>query len=123
MQDSSRVAADQTRPGRSHILSDEQATLTAAHVREAGIDEWRQILGRIKSRFRTGDFATGLALVNLIGEAAEAANHHPDITLTYTDVIVTLSTHDARGITHRDIELAREISARAAELGIEADVS
>jgi 4a-hydroxytetrahydrobiopterin dehydratase len=104
-------------------MSDEQQTLTATQVREAGIDDWRQILGQIKARFRTGDFATGLALVNKIGEAADAANHHPHVTLTYTDVIVALSSHDAHGITRRDVELAQQISGRAAELGIEADVA
>lgn len=104
-------------------MTDGQPTLTAAQVREAGIDDWRQILGRIKARFRTGNFTTGLLLVSRIGEAAAAADHHPDITLTYHDVIVAVSSHDAGGITQRDIDLARRISARAAELGIEADVS
>lgn len=104
-------------------MADQQQTLTSTQVREAGIDDWRQVLGRIKARFRTGDFATGLALVNRIGAAAEAANHHPDITLTYTDVIVALSSHDQHGITRRDLDLARQISASAAELRIKADVS
>ena len=52
-----------------------QQRLTEAQVREAGLDDWRQILGRLKARFRTGDFATGLALVDKIGEAAEAAGY------------------------------------------------
>lgn len=104
-------------------MSAERATLTAEEVREAGVDDWRQIRGGIKARFRTADFVTGLALVNAIGEAAEAANHHPDITLIYTDVIVTLSSHGVHGITDRDLDLARSVSACAAELGIEADVS
>ena len=104
-------------------MDDPQQGLTATQVRKAGIEDWRQILGQIKARFRTGNFATGLALVNTIGEAAEAANHHPDITLTYTDVIVALRSHDVHGITDRDIELARQISRQAAELGIETDIS
>lgn len=97
--------------------------LTATQVREAALNDWRQILGRIKARFRTGDFATGLALVNKIGEAAEALDHHPDVLLTWGDVIVTLSSHDVHGITSRDLELARRISSLAAELGIGSDVS
>lgn len=104
-------------------MDDPQRKLTAMEVREAGIEDWRQILGRIKARFRTGDFATGLTLVNMIGKAAEAANHHPDITLTYADVIVAVHSHDVHGITDRDINLARHISRAAAELGIETDVS
>ena len=97
--------------------------LTATQVREAGLTDWRQILGRIKARFRTEDFATGLRLVNKIGEVAEAANHHPDVLLTWADVIVTLSSHDVQGITSRDLDLARRISAVAADLAIDADVS
>lgn len=104
-------------------MGDLQRTLSEKQVREAGIEDWRQILGRIKARFRTGDFATGLTLVNMIGQAAEAANHHPDVALTYTDVIVALRSHDVHGITGRDIDLARQISRRAAEMGVQADVS
>ncbi|HET7355394.1 MAG TPA: 4a-hydroxytetrahydrobiopterin dehydratase [Nocardioidaceae bacterium] len=104
-------------------MTDPLEKLTATQVREAGLTDWRQILGRIKARFRTGDFATGLALANKIGEAAEAANHHPDIQLSYTDVIVTLSSHDVHGITSRDLDLARQISTFAAELEIDSDVA
>jgi 4a-hydroxytetrahydrobiopterin dehydratase len=99
-------------------MSDRSEKLSATQVREANLADWRQILGRIKARFRTGDFATGLALVNKIGAAAETADHHPDIQLTYSDVIVALSSHDVRGITTRDLDLARQISRHAAELGI-----
>lgn len=104
-------------------MTDASERLAAMHVREASLADWRQILGRIKARFRTGDFATGLALVNKIGEAAEAADHHPDILFTYSDVIVTLTSHDVHGITSRDLDLARQISTHAAELGIGSDVS
>lgn len=104
-------------------MTDPLEKLTATQVREAGLVDWRQILGRIKARFRSGDFATGLALLNKIGEAAAAANHHPDVLLTATDVIVTLASHDVHGITSRDLDLARQISSLAADLGIGSDVS
>jgi len=104
-------------------MTDAQQKLSATQVSEAGLEDWRQIFDRIKARFRTGDFATGLALVNKIGAAAEAANHHPDIQLTYSDVIVTLSSHDVRGITSRDLDLARQISSHAAELAIDSDTT
>ena len=103
---------------------DPRRRLSASEVREApGLDDWRHLLTGIRARFRTGDFATGLALVDRIGAAAEQADHHPDISLTYPAVIVTLSSHDVRGITSRDLALARTISALAAELGVTADVS
>lgn len=104
-------------------MADAPQTLTTTQVLEAGLADWRQILSQVKARFRTGDFATGLALVNRIGELAQAANHHPDVQLTYTDVVVALTSHDAGGITERDVDLARQVSAAAAELGIASDVS
>jgi pterin-4a-carbinolamine dehydratase len=110
-------------PEGANNMTDPREKLSATQVGEASLADWRQILGRIKARFRTGDFRTGLALVNKIGAAAEAANHHPDIQLMYSDVIVTLASHDVRGITSRDLDLARQISNHAAELGIDSDAS
>jgi len=103
---------------------DAKQKLTADEVREAaGLEDWRHLLVGIRARFRTGDFATGLQLVDRIGAAAEEADHHPDISLTYPEVIVTLSSHDVGGITSRDLELARRISGFAAEVGASADTS
>ncbi|BCJ36346.1 hypothetical protein Athai_38490 [Actinocatenispora thailandica] len=99
---------------------DEQQ-LSAAQLAEAGLDDWRQILGRLKARFRTGDPATGFALANAIGQAAAAANHYPDLTLTGADVVVTVSSPDGPGITRRDADLAGEISRLAARLGATPD--
>jgi 4a-hydroxytetrahydrobiopterin dehydratase len=102
-------------------MTDPREKLSASQVQDAGLGDWRQIFGRLKTRFRTGDFRTGLALVDRIGAAAEAADHHPDVQLTYSDVIVTLSSHDVRGVTSRDLDLARRISGLAAELGLASD--
>ncbi len=87
----------------------------------SGLDDWRRLLTGIRARFRTGDFATGVALVDRIGAAADEANHHPDVSLTYPEVKVVLSSHDVGGITSRDIDLARRISGLAAEPGVAAD--
>jgi 4a-hydroxytetrahydrobiopterin dehydratase len=100
-----------------------QETLNRDAVEAAGIGDWRSISNALHTRFRTGNFATGLQLVNLIGEAAEQANHHPDIDLRYPHVNVRLFSHDAFGITERDIALARTISEHAASLGVSADPS
>ncbi len=48
-------------------------------------------------------------LVNAIGYVAEAAYHHPDLTVTWAKVWVKLQTHSAGGITDKDFELARKI--------------
>lgn len=92
------------------VLSAEQVS------QHEGLDDWRPLLGKLLGRFETGDFVTGLALVNRVGEAAEEANHHPDLDLRYGYVDVALSSHDVGGLTERDVRLARRISAIAADL-------
>jgi 4a-hydroxytetrahydrobiopterin dehydratase len=57
------------------------------------------------------DFAGALDFVNRVGELAEQANHHPDIEIRWNTVTLRLSTHSAGGITHADLELARQIDA------------
>lgn len=92
--------------------------LTAEEVNDANTG-WSLRDNTITAAFETGDFATGLKLVNLIGDSAEEHNHHPDIVLTYPTVEVTLSSHDVGGLTERDITLARLINAHASNLGVE----
>ncbi len=102
-------------------MSDPKQVLRYPQVQaEDGLDDWRFILMGLHARFKTGSFVKGLELVTRITDAAEAANHHPDITLTYPQVDVDLSSHDVGGVTSRDLDLARTISAIAAELGVEA---
>lgn len=79
---------------------------------------WRVLLGRLHATFETGDFATGLRLVTAIAAAAEAAGHHPDVDLRYSSVHVALVSHDAGGLTERDVLLAAAISAVADELEV-----
>jgi len=86
---------------------------------EEGLDDWRFFLVKLHARFKTGSFVKGLELVTRITEAAEQANHHPDVVLTYPQVDVDLISHDVGGVTSRDVELARRISEIAAELGVE----
>ena len=74
----------------------------------------------LHARFLPRDYATGLAFVAAVGAAAEQADHHPDITLTYTAVDLSLVSHDVRRVTRRDVDLARRISAIARERGIAA---
>ena len=93
--------------------------LTGDQVADAGLDGWVNLLGGLQTRILTPDFAAGLSLVNAIGAAAEAMDHHPDIDLRYTQVNVRLSSHDVGGITGRDIRLARRISSIAAEAGLQ----
>jgi 4a-hydroxytetrahydrobiopterin dehydratase len=102
--------------------TDEQKrVLTFAEVEAAGLDDWRQLFEALRTRFKTGGFNQGLELVTRIAALADAAEHHPDVDLRYPHVNVTIFSHDVFGVTSRDVDLARNISAAAAELGIEAD--
>lgn len=96
-------------------------TLTEADVRNAGLTDWRWAEGRLAVRYRTGDFSTALALLDRIGAAAEAAGHHPDVALGYGYLEVRLVSHDAGGVTAKDVALARTVSSLAADAGVAAD--
>lgn len=97
------------------------ATLTGQQIADEELSGWACLLHGLQTRIRTPDFGTGLAIVNSIGAAAEARNHHPDLDLRYSRVDVRLSSHDVGGVTGRDIELAREITAIAAAAGAETE--
>jgi pterin-4a-carbinolamine dehydratase len=87
----------------------------------AGVAEWRVGDTGATATFATGSFARGVEFVNEIGRLAEAANHHPDVDLTYPSVTVRLITHDeGDAVTDKDATLAAQISAAAAGLGVAA---
>ena len=94
----------------------------AAFAEHDGLDDWRVVLGQAQARFRAPSFADAAALVQRIAVAADAADHHPDLDLRYPGVVhVAMSTHAVGGLSGRDVELARTISALAGELGAAAD--
>lgn len=98
-----------------------QALLTA--LGEAGLGDWQGFPDGIRARFLSGTFTTGLHLVEAIGAAAEERNHHPEVTLAFAYVDVHLVSHDAGGVTDRDMELARRISVIARSLDVRADLA
>jgi len=75
----------------------------------AELSGWQRKANAIHKEYRFADFLQALAFVNHIGSLAEEANHHPDIELGWGRVAVSLSTHDAGGVTKRDLALARRI--------------
>ena len=84
----------------------------------AGLDGWTREADAIRRTIVCADFRAAIALVNAVGDAAEAANHHPDIEVRrYRRVTFTLTTHAAGAITARDMELAAEIDGLAARIG------
>ncbi|MCX8050006.1 MAG: 4a-hydroxytetrahydrobiopterin dehydratase [Methylohalobius sp.] len=79
-----------------------------ARLREE-LPQWYYEKGWIRRKYRTSGWKGTLMVVNAIGHLAEAAFHHPDLTVSYAFVIVKLMTHSAKGITDKDFELARKI--------------
>lgn len=87
------------------------ARLTDAEIAERlrGLEGWAREGEAIVNTFRRKDFRDALAFVNRIAEAAEAANHHPDIRIHgYRRVTLTYTTHSEGGITDKDFQGARE---------------
>lgn len=74
---------------------------------------WSRKGNALAKTYKLRTFPAAIELVNRVADVAERANHHPDIDIRYTAVTFTLSTHDAGGITQRDIELAGDIERLA----------
>lgn len=73
------------------------------------LDNWQLEGDEIHKQFEFEDFAAAMAFVNRVAEAAEAAEHHPDLDIRYNKVLCALSTHSAGGLTQKDFELAAQI--------------
>lgn len=73
------------------------------------LEGWKFADDQIKTRREFADFAEALAFVNKIGELAEAADHHPDITFGWGYADIALRTHDRGGVTDVDVSLAEKI--------------
>jgi 4a-hydroxytetrahydrobiopterin dehydratase len=94
--------------------TDTKQTLTGSQVDGLGLTGWAFVLGRLHTRITCADFAAALRIVDAIGEAAEAADHHPDIHLhSWNRVRLKLSTHSEHRVTEKDHALAARIDALA----------
>ena len=86
--------------------------LTESDV-DAALDEqhlsWSREGDVLVTTVKLHDFAAALAFVNIVGAAAEAANHHPDIDIRWNTVHLALTTHDSGGLTLLDLALAAAI--------------
>jgi 4a-hydroxytetrahydrobiopterin dehydratase len=95
------------------------APLSPAEIETRPVPDWRYLLGRLEATFRCSSFGAAGELVARIAEAADAADHHPDVDVRYPAVVhVALTTH-ASGAepTELDVALATTISALAAAAG------
>lgn len=91
-------------------------TTSKVYAKDEVIDKLKKELphwflenGWIRRKYKTSGWKATLMVVNTVGHLAEAAWHHPDLAVSYAFVIVKLCTHDAKGITDKDFELANKI--------------
>lgn len=86
--------------------------LTDAEIQEQAklLEGWIVEGKELERTFKFKDFVQAIAFVNKIVEPAEAAGHHPDLAISYNKVKLTLTTHDAGGLTSNDFALAQVIS-------------
>lgn len=75
----------------------------------SGRKGWKRRANKLTKDFAFESFRDSIVFVNRIATLADGMNHHPDIDVRYATVTVTLTTHDAGGITEKDLELAEQI--------------
>jgi 4a-hydroxytetrahydrobiopterin dehydratase len=90
------------------VLSDDEI-----QERLDGAEGWEREGDALRKEIERGDFKCSVDFVNRITPAAEEMNHHPDLTISWSKVTVSLSTHSQGGITEGDFELARRIDEQA----------
>ena len=88
------------------LLDDE-----AIEARLAELDGWEREGDTITKTFKRGDFVGSVEFVRKLVEPAEDMGHHPDLSLSWDEVRITITTHAAGGLTENDFELAKRIDA------------
>lgn len=85
-------------------------TLDAAKIKAelAEVPEWKKKNDSITRTFQFKNFPGAMDFVNSVAPLAEEANHHPDIDIRWNKVTLTLTTHDAGGLTEKDFALAKK---------------
>ncbi len=77
--------------------------------RLARLHGWERSGGQIRKVYPFASFAEGMAFANRVAAVAETLDHHPDMLIQYRQVTLTLTSHDAGGLTERDFRFARRI--------------
>ncbi len=77
------------------------------------VEGWTSLGNAIHKEFGFPGFRGAIAFVNRVADRAESAGHHPDIEIHFNRVFISLSTHDAGGVTEKDAVLAAEIDEAA----------
>jgi 4a-hydroxytetrahydrobiopterin dehydratase len=81
------------------------------------LNGWEQKDNAIVKRYKFKEFMDGIHFIGKIAPIAEKMDHHPDMTINYTRITFSCSTHDQGGITEKDFKLAKEIEDEFAKSG------
>lgn len=73
------------------------------------LEGWELVDEKLHKKFTFDDFVSAFGFLAKVALHAERANHHPEITNVYNTVTIDLTTHDAGGISDRDVQMARTI--------------
>ncbi|OZC46487.1 4a-hydroxytetrahydrobiopterin dehydratase [Rhodococcus sp. 14-2483-1-1] len=83
--------------------------LTDRDIEDARLTDWTVVEKSLTRTVELGSFPAAIEAVNRVADAAEEADHHPDIDIRWRTLTFTLSTHSAGGLTQKDVDLARRI--------------
>jgi len=91
------------------------AKLNASQIKASlgTVPGWKKNGSTIVRTFQFKDFPVAVKFVNAVAKLAEKAWHHPDIDIRWNKVTLTLTTHDAGGLTEKDFKLAKQFDRRA----------
>jgi 4a-hydroxytetrahydrobiopterin dehydratase len=89
-------------------------SLSVAEIEEAlkTHKTWKLQGGKLVQEWKFKDFVEAMEFVNRVATLAESAGHHPDIDIRYNQVLLGLVSHDAGGVTNRDISMAAQIDKK-----------
>ena len=98
------------------------AQLSDSEIRQAlqELPGWVNQDGKLTKSFSHASFPEAVVFVNAVAHIAELANHHPDIDIRYSNITLSLMTHDQGGITHKDVGLAKQVEAIRKKVGVPA---
>jgi 4a-hydroxytetrahydrobiopterin dehydratase len=77
----------------------------------AELEGWALVEGKLHKEFKFGNFVEAFGFMSKVAILAEKMDHHPEWFNVYNQVAIDLTTHDAGGISQRDLELAKKIEA------------
>lgn len=94
------------------------AKLLSAAEAANQVPRWQVQDNALQLTVNAASFVAALAFVNKVGELAEQQNHHPDIDIRYATVQLSVTSHDAGGLTDRDVRLANSVTGLVDRLGL-----